>query len=56
MEMDFYRSRLESSGLEVLIPENPEIREYMQYTLREELGVGFINPETKEKYKEIVKI
>jgi len=27
----------------------------MQYTLREELGVGFINPETKEKYKEIVK-
>jgi aspartate racemase len=55
MEMDFYRSRLESSGLEVLIPENPEIREYMQYTLREELGVGFINPETKEKYKEIVK-
>lgn len=55
MEMDFYRSRPESSGLEVLIPENPEIREYMQYTLREELGVGFINPETKEKYKEIVK-
>jgi aspartate racemase len=55
MEMDFYRNKFESFGLEVLIPEQPETREYIQYTLREELGVGFINPETKEKYKEIVK-
>lgn len=55
MEMDFYRNKFESFGLEVLIPEKPETREYMQYTLREELGIGFINPETKEKYKEIVK-
>jgi aspartate racemase len=37
------------------IPEKPETREYIQYTLREELGIGFINLETKEKYKEIVK-
>jgi aspartate racemase len=55
MEMDFYRNKFESFGLEVLIPEQSEIREYIQYTLREELGIGFINPETKEKYKEIVK-
>lgn len=55
MEMDFYRNKFESFGLEVLIPEKPETREYIQYTLREELGIGFINPETKEKYKEIVK-
>ena len=53
MEMDFYRNKFESFGLEVLIPEKPETREYIQYTLREELGIGFINPETKEKYKEI---
>ena len=55
MEMDFYINKLESFGLEVLIPEKQETRDYIQYTLREELGVGFINPESKVKYKEIVK-
>lgn len=55
MEMEFYRNKLESYGLEVLIPEKLETREYIQYTLREELGVGFINPETKKRYIEIVK-
>ena len=54
MEMDFYRNKFESFGLEVVIPEKPETREYIQYTLREELGVGVINPETKEKYKQII--
>lgn len=55
MEMEFYRNKLELYGLEVLIPEKLETREYIQYTLREELGVGLINPKTKEKYKEIIK-
>jgi len=55
MEMDFYRQKLESFGLEVITPEKQETREYIQFTLREELGIGFINPATKEKYKEIVK-
>ena len=55
MEMDFYRNKLELFGLEVLTPEKPETREYIQYTLREELGIGYINPETKKKYKEIIK-
>ena len=55
MEMDFYRNKLESFELEVIIPEKQETRDYIQFTLREELGVGFINPATKEKYKEIVK-
>lgn len=54
MEMDFYRDKLESFGLEVITPEKQETREYIQYTLREELGVGLINPATKKKYKEIV--
>lgn len=55
MEMDFYRNKLESFELEVLIPEKQETRNYIQFTLREELGVGFLNPDTKAKYKEIVK-
>ena len=53
MEMDFYKNKFEEFGLEVLIPEQQETRDYIQFTLREELGIGFINPITKEKYKDI---
>lgn len=55
MEMDFYRNKLEEFGLEVLIPEKQETRDYIQYTVKEELGVGFIDPETKKKYISIIK-
>lgn len=55
MEMDFYRNKLKTFGLDVLIPEKQETRDYIQFTLREELGIGFINPDTKEKYKDILK-
>ncbi|GAB3223478.1 aspartate/glutamate racemase family protein [Spirosoma arcticum] len=54
MEMDFYRNRLEEYRLDVLIPVKQEIRDYIQQTLKEELGVGFINPETKKNYISIV--
>lgn len=54
MEMDFYRKKLQEHGLEVLIPEKQETRDYIQYTVKEELGVGFVNPETKAKYISIV--
>lgn len=55
MEMNFYRDKLEKYGLEVLIPEKQETRDYIQRTLKEELGIGFINPETKTNYISIVK-
>jgi len=55
MEMDFYRNKLEEYGLEVLIPEKQETRDYIQHTLKEELGIGFINPKTKTNYISIVK-
>jgi aspartate racemase len=54
MEMDFYRSKLEEYGLEVLIPEKQETRNYIQHTVKEELGIGLINPETKKEYLKIV--
>ncbi|PTT00702.1 aspartate racemase [Pedobacter sp. HMWF019] len=50
MEMDFYRNKLEEYGLDVLIPEKQETRDYIQYTLKEELGIGFINPQTRDNY------
>jgi aspartate racemase len=55
MEMDFYRNKLEGYGLEVLIPEKQETRDYIQHTVKEELGIGFINPTTKNNYISIVK-
>jgi aspartate racemase len=55
MEMDFYRKKLEAYGLEVIIPEKQETRDYIQHTVKEELGIGFINPETKVNYIAIVK-
>ncbi|WP_369764595.1 aspartate/glutamate racemase family protein [Flavobacterium sp. WC2429] len=54
MEMDFYREKLEEFGLEVLTPKKQETRDYIQQTVKEELGVGFVNPETKKKYISIV--
>jgi aspartate racemase len=55
MEMDFYRNKLEEYGLEVLIPEKQETRDYIQHTLKEELGIGLINPDTKTNYISIIK-
>lgn len=55
MEMDFYRNKLEAYGLEVLTPRKQETRDYIQHTVKEELGIGFINPETKANYISIVK-
>ncbi|WP_264524697.1 aspartate/glutamate racemase family protein [Flavobacterium sp. N502536] len=50
MEMDFYKDRLKSFGLNVLIPEQQETRNYIQHVLKEELGRGIINPDSKQNY------
>ena len=55
MEMAFYRKKLLENGLEPLIPEKQETRDYIQYTVKEELGRGIIKPDTKQKYISIVK-
>ena len=55
MEMEFYRKKLEENGLNVLVPEKQETRDYVQYTVKEELGRGIINPDTKQNYISIVK-
>jgi aspartate racemase len=55
MEMEFYRKKLAENGLNVLVPEKQETRDYMQHTLKEELGRGIINMDTKLNYISIVK-
>ncbi len=54
MEMDFYKDKLAAYGLEVLIPRQQETRDYIQQTVKDELGVGYINPDTKQQYISIV--
>ncbi len=54
MEMDFYKNKLEEYGLRVLVPDKQETRDYMQHTIKEELGRGLIKPETKSAYLNIV--
>lgn len=54
MEMDFYRNKLEEYGLEILIPEKQETRDYLQHTIKEELGRGLIKEETKQNYISII--
>jgi aspartate racemase len=54
MEMAFYRDKFSKYGLEVLTPDKQETRDYIQHTVKEELGIGFINPATKQQYISIV--
>jgi aspartate racemase len=54
MELGFYRNKLEENGLEVIIPQTQDIRDYIQHTVKEELGRGIINNETKLNYINIV--
>jgi aspartate racemase len=54
MEMEFYRQKLMDHGLEVLTPHDQETRNYIQHTIKEELGRGVVNPVTKQHYISIV--
>lgn len=54
MEMDFYKNKLEQYGLKVLTPEPQETRDYIQFTVKEELGRGLIREETRQSYISIV--
>jgi aspartate racemase len=54
MEMDFYKDKLAENGIEVMVPAQLAVRDYIQETLREELSKGIIRPETKECYLAII--
>ncbi len=53
MELDFYKSKLLSYGIECIVPENKSDRDYIEDTLLYELGKGIIKPETKKEYVKI---
>ncbi|SEJ01744.1 aspartate racemase [Dyadobacter sp. SG02] len=54
MEMDFYKDKLVSLGIEPLVPASQGSRDFIQNTLRDELGKGIILEETKKEYLAII--
>lgn len=54
MEMDFYKDKLASLGIEPIIPVSQEKRDFIQNTLRDELGKGIMLEETRKGYLAII--
>jgi aspartate racemase len=53
MEQSFYRERLEDAGIEVLVPEEPDLSE-VHRIIYEELVAGRIEESSRKAYKEIM--
>ncbi len=53
MELPFYTDRLRAQGIEALVPREQAVRDFVQRTVKEELGRGVVRPETKAAYIEI---
>ncbi|MDA7027460.1 aspartate/glutamate racemase family protein [Bacillus sp. CLL-7-23] len=53
MEQDFYKARLESNGIKVLVPNESE-REIVNKVIFEELCLGNIQQSSKDDYKQII--
>lgn len=53
MELDFFKDKLTAKGIETLIPESEEDKDFIHYTIFEELGRGLVTDETKKRYLKI---
>jgi aspartate racemase len=54
MEMDFFKKGLVKQNIEWVIPREEAVRNYIQHTLKEELGRGIVREETKQQYLAII--
>lgn len=54
MEQDFYKARIESNGIDILIPDQAE-RERINKIIFEELCLGKIQQVSRDYYKEVIK-
>ncbi|MEO6456105.1 MAG: amino acid racemase, partial [Ginsengibacter sp.] len=54
MELDFYKDKLHDNGIEPIIPEMQSDRNFIEESLRRELGRGVLNPKTKSTYLSII--
>ena len=53
MERDFFTNKLNEKGIEAIIPDDDE-RDFLHYTIFEELGRGILNPDTKQYYMKVI--
>lgn len=53
MELPFYKDKLRLQNIEALIPPEQAVRDFIQQTLKEELGCGIVSPATKTAYIEV---
>ncbi|GIO64132.1 MULTISPECIES: aspartate/glutamate racemase family protein [Paenibacillus] len=53
MEQDFYKSRLELNGIQVIVPERDD-REAVNKIIYEELCLGKIHQESRDYYKKVI--
>jgi len=53
MELDFFKDKLIAQGIEAIIPESENDKDFIHSTIFEELGKGLVTPETKKRYLEI---
>ena len=54
MELPFYRDKLRLHEIETLVPIEQEERDFIQFTLKEELGRGITTEETRSAYLLII--
>jgi len=53
MELNFFKDKLIAQGIEAIIPESEDDKNFIHTTIFEELGRGIVTPETKKRYLEI---
>ncbi|TDP01344.1 aspartate/glutamate racemase family protein [Flavobacterium sp. 245] len=53
MELDFFKDKLAVKGIEAIIPIEESDKDFIHYTIFEELGRGIVTEETKKRYLEI---
>lgn len=54
MEMEFYIKKLAENNIEAIVPFLQDERDFIQQTLKEELGRGIIKEQTKRAYLSII--
>lgn len=53
MEQPFFRDKLTDRGIDIVIPEDKD-RDFIHYTIFEELGRNILKPETKDFYIDVI--
>lgn len=53
MELDFFKDKLKAKGIEAIIPDSEEDKDFIHTTIFEELGKGLVTSETKKRYLKI---